>query len=53
MSMIEMQRSEMKKSDFTDKSLRLIQWLHGPIIKDMLLLPGAVSINVNRMDTRT
>jgi hypothetical protein len=41
-----MDECEYFESDFTDHSLQLIQSLLGPKVKDMLLLPGAVVINV-------
>lgn len=44
--MIVFDESMNLESDFTDDHLRFIQLTHGPQVKDQLLLPGPVSIEL-------
>lgn len=48
--MIEFDDSELMASDFTDETLIRIQNILGPAVKDALLLPKAVVINVPPID---
>jgi hypothetical protein len=45
MPVIVFDESEQLESDFTDYTLRVIQELYGPQVKDWLLLPGPVPIS--------
>lgn len=42
--MIEIDPDEQFESDFSDQTLRIISHILGPPVKDLLLLPGPVSI---------
>lgn len=44
--MIEPDATEFLDSDFTDDHLRFIAETFGPLVKDLLLLPGPVPIEV-------
>jgi hypothetical protein len=44
--MIEPDPEMFLESDFTDDHLRFIQSIYGPQVKDALLLPGPVPIQV-------
>jgi hypothetical protein len=47
--MLEPDESMLLESDFTDDHLRFIEVTFGPEIKDMLLLPGPVSIHTKEV----